>query len=156
MYMDFLDLSKVCPKNSYPLSKIDKLVDAATAHAIWVLWTPSWGYHQTPVHLENQQKTTFITAQGLCYHKFMPFGLKNTGETYQNLVNKLFEALIEWIWKCTWITWFSKAYRRMSTPPTCKGSFKSFSNTIWRLTLKNLSLGLSRGNSWGVWWVTRG
>ena len=38
---------------------------------------------------EDQEKTTFITSQGLYCYKVMPFGLKNVGATYQRLVNKM-------------------------------------------------------------------
>ena len=31
--LDFTDLNKVCPKDSYPLPKIDKLVDATAGHS---------------------------------------------------------------------------------------------------------------------------
>ena len=43
---------------------------------------------------ENQEKTVFITSQGLYCYKVMPFGLKNVGATYQRLVNKMFSKQI--------------------------------------------------------------
>ncbi|XP_077236546.1 uncharacterized protein LOC143878110 [Tasmannia lanceolata] len=58
--IDFTDLNKACPKDSYPLPKIDQLIDATGTY---------------------------------CY-RVMPFGLKNTGATYQRLVNKLFRNQI--------------------------------------------------------------
>ncbi|GJR61464.1 reverse transcriptase domain-containing protein [Tanacetum coccineum] len=43
---------------------------------------------------EDEEKTTFITNQGIfCYSK-MPFGLKNAGATYQRLVNKALQNQI--------------------------------------------------------------
>ena len=44
----------------------------------------------------NQEKTSFITSQGLFCYKVMPFGLKNTGATYQRLVNHMFRPQIGW------------------------------------------------------------
>ena len=43
---------------------------------------------------EDQEKTTFITSQGLYCYKVMPFGLKNAGAVYQRLVNKMFNKQI--------------------------------------------------------------
>ena len=38
----------------------------------------------------DQEKTFFITSQGLFCYKVIPFGLKNVGATYQRLVNHMF------------------------------------------------------------------
>lgn len=43
---------------------------------------------------EDQEKTAFITNQGLYYYRVMPFGLKNAGATYQRLVNQMFSKQI--------------------------------------------------------------
>ena len=42
----------------------------------------------------DKEKTTFITNQCLYCYKVMPFGLKNTGATYQRLVNEIFAKLL--------------------------------------------------------------
>ena len=42
----------------------------------------------------DQEKTLFVTSQGLFYYKVMPFGLKNAGATYQSLMNKMFAQQI--------------------------------------------------------------
>ena len=50
------------------------------------------GYHQIPLFVPDQEKTAFITPRGTYCYKVMPFGLKNTGATYQRLVTKMFQA----------------------------------------------------------------
>ncbi|GJS85766.1 reverse transcriptase domain-containing protein [Tanacetum coccineum] len=52
------------------------------------------GYHQIQMAKEDEEKTAFITSQGIfCYTK-MPFGLRNAGATYQRLVDKAFHKQI--------------------------------------------------------------
>ncbi|XP_050217542.1 uncharacterized protein LOC126668379 [Mercurialis annua] len=43
---------------------------------------------------EDQEKTAFVTEQGLFCYRMMPFGLKNAGATYQRLVNSIFKDQI--------------------------------------------------------------
>ena len=38
----------------------------------------------------DQEKTSFVTSQGLFYYKVMPSRLKNARATYQRLMNKMF------------------------------------------------------------------
>ena len=49
------------------------------------------GYHQIPLALEDQEKTTFVTPTGNYHYKVMPFGLKNAGSTYQRMMTRIFE-----------------------------------------------------------------
>ena len=42
---------------------------------------------------EDQEKTAFITSQGLYCYRVMPFELKNLGASYQRLVNKMFNKI---------------------------------------------------------------
>ena len=53
------------------------------------------GYNQIKMDKEDQEKTSFITSQGLFCYKVMPFGLKNARATYQRLVNHMFRPQIE-------------------------------------------------------------
>ena len=48
------------------------------------------GYNQIKLVEADQEKTSFVTSQGLFCYKVMPFGLKNAGATYQRLMNKMF------------------------------------------------------------------
>ena len=50
------------------------------------------GYHQIPLALDDQKKTSFVTPIGNYHYKVMPFGLKNAGSTYQRMMTKMFES----------------------------------------------------------------
>ena len=88
--MDFTDLNRACPKDSFPLLSIDRLVDASAGHCVLSFMDAFLGYNQIIMDPSDQEKTAFITEEGLYCYKIMPFGLKNAGATYQRLVNKIF------------------------------------------------------------------
>ena len=92
--VDFTDLNKACPKDSFPLPKIDQLVDATSEHQLLSFMDAYFGYNQIPIHVPDQEHTSFITDYGLYCYKVMPFGLKNAGMTYQRLVNMMFKEQI--------------------------------------------------------------
>ena len=92
--VDFTDLNKACPKDSFPLPRIDQLVDATAGHGLLSFMDAYSGYNQISMYGPDQAKTAFITDRGLYCYKVMPFGLKNAGATYQRLVNKMFTEQI--------------------------------------------------------------
>ena len=94
MCVDFTDLNKACPKDSFPLPRIDQLVDSTVGHKLLTFMDAFPGYNQIKMVEEDQKKTAFITNQGLYCYKVMPFRLKNEGATYQRLVNKMFSKQI--------------------------------------------------------------
>ena len=48
------------------------------------------GYNHIRLDEADQEKTSFVTLQGLIFYKVMPFRLKKAGATYQRLVNRMF------------------------------------------------------------------
>jgi hypothetical protein len=94
MYVDFTNLNKACPNDSFPLPWIDLLVDSTSGHELLSFMGAFSGYNQIYMDEADQEKTYFITDRGLYYYKMMPFGLKNTGATYQRLVNKMFQRQV--------------------------------------------------------------
>ena len=91
MCLDFTDLNKACPKDSFPLSRIDLLVDSTSGHKFLSFMDAFSGYNQIHMHEIDQEKIAFVTDRGLYCYNMMPFGLKNVGATYQRLVNKMFQ-----------------------------------------------------------------
>ncbi|KAI9165144.1 hypothetical protein LWI28_008564 [Acer negundo] len=95
MCMDFTDLNKACPKDSFSLPRIDQLVDTTTGHELLSFMDAYSRYNQIKMHKPDEDKTAFTTDQGLYCYTIMPFDLKNAGATYQWLVNKMFASQIE-------------------------------------------------------------
>ena len=94
MCVDFTNLNKTCPKESFPLPRINQLVHSIAGHKLLAFMDAFAGYNQIKMAKEDQEKIAFITSQELYYCKVMPFKLKNVGVTYQRLVNKMFSKQI--------------------------------------------------------------
>ena len=94
MCVDFTDLNKACPKDSYLLPRIDQLVDSTAGNKLLSFMDAFSGYNQIRMDEADQEKTSFVTSQGLFCYEVMSFGLKNAGATYQRLVNHMFRPQI--------------------------------------------------------------
>ncbi|CAA0827444.1 Unknown protein, partial [Striga hermonthica] len=91
MCIDFRDLNKACPKDLYPLPRIDQLVDSTAGCELLSLMDASQGYHQISLAREDRKRVSFVTSRGTYCYVVMPFGLNNAGATYQRLVDKIFK-----------------------------------------------------------------
>jgi len=93
MCVDYTNLNKACPKDSYPLPTIDRFVDRATRHHILSFLDEYSGYNQIQMHPRDQEKTTFMTDSNNFYYEVMSFDLKNSGATYQRLMDYVFHDI---------------------------------------------------------------
>ena len=92
--IDFTDINKACPKDSFPFPRIDLIVDATAGHELLSFMDAFSSYNQISMDPGDQEKTSFVTVQGTYCYRVMPFGLKNAGATYQRLVNRMFQRQI--------------------------------------------------------------
>ncbi|CAL8120726.1 unnamed protein product [Prunus armeniaca] len=90
MCQDYTALNKDCPKDSFPLPRIDQLVDVTAGHELLSFMDAYSGYNQIFMDPADSEHTVFITDRGLYCYNVMPFGLKNASATYQWLVNRIF------------------------------------------------------------------
>ena len=88
--IDFTDFNRACPKGSYPLPRIDTLMDSTARRELISFMDVFSGYNQIKMNEDDQERTSFVTSQGLFCYKVMSFGLKNAGATYQRLMNKMY------------------------------------------------------------------
>jgi hypothetical protein len=61
MCVDFTDLNKACPNDSFPLPQIDLLVDSTAGHELLSFMDALSGYNQIYMEEADQEKTAFIT-----------------------------------------------------------------------------------------------
>ena len=92
--IDFTYLNKAYPKDSFPLPRIDLIVEATAGHELLSFMDAFLGYNQISIDPSDQENTSFVTGRGTYCNRVMPFGLKNAGATYQRLVNKMFQKQI--------------------------------------------------------------
>ena len=92
--IDFTNINRACPKDSFPLPRIDLIVDATAGHELLIFMDAFSGYNQISMDLSDQEKTSFVIGQGTYYYRVIPFELKNAGATYQRLVNRMFQKQI--------------------------------------------------------------
>ena len=62
MCVDFTDLNKACPKDSYPLPQVDVLVDSMARHQLLSFMDAFSGYNQIKLNEADQEKTSFVTS----------------------------------------------------------------------------------------------
>ncbi|KAK4838240.1 hypothetical protein QYF36_012171 [Acer negundo] len=62
MCMDYTDLNRACPKDSFPLPKIDQLIDSTVGNKLLSFMDAFSGYNQIIMHPVDQDKTSFIIA----------------------------------------------------------------------------------------------
>ncbi|KAL1206462.1 RNA-directed DNA polymerase-like protein [Cardamine amara subsp. amara] len=89
--VDFTDINKVCPDDSFSLLHIDRLVESTAGHELLSFMDSFSPYNQIRMNPDDQEKTSFITDKGIYCYIVMPFGLKNVGATYQRLINRMFD-----------------------------------------------------------------
>nr|GEY59124.1 reverse transcriptase domain-containing protein [Tanacetum cinerariifolium] len=122
MCVYFTDLNKACPQDCYPLSEIDLKVESL-----------------------YKEKTAFHTGQGVyCYTK-MPFGLKNSGTTYQRLIDKAFEGQVGWNIEVYVDDLVVKSYTETEMMRDIEETFCTLRKVNMKLNPKKCSFGFAEG-----------
>jgi hypothetical protein len=95
MCINYTNLNKHYPKDPFPLSHIDQVVDSTTDSVLLCFLDYYSGYHQIALNPDDKDKTAFITPNSIYCYKVMTFGLKNTGATYQKVIQKCLKSQIK-------------------------------------------------------------
>ena len=85
--IDYRGLNAVTKGDSFPLPRIDDLLDDLGSARYFSTLDLASGFWQIPVHEKSQEKTAFSTPFGLFEFRMMPFGLKNAPSVFQRLTS---------------------------------------------------------------------
>ena len=88
MCIDFKHINWACPKDHFPLPRIDQIIDSTAGCERLSFLDAYSGYHQIRLYGPDEVKTAFITPFGCFCYITMPFGLKNAGATFMRMIQK--------------------------------------------------------------------
>jgi hypothetical protein len=94
MRIDYRKLNKATQKDHFSPPFIDEMLERLASHSFCYLDGYS-GYHQIPIHLDDQSKTIFICPYGTFAYWLMSLGLCNVLASFQRCMMAIFSDLVE-------------------------------------------------------------
>ena len=91
--IDFRQLNSATRFDSYPLPRVNEVLDTLSGSKIFSTLDLKSGYHQIEMYPPDMHKTAFITQFGLYEWKVMPMGAKTSGANFQRLMDTIMTGL---------------------------------------------------------------
>ena len=91
--VDYRELNAITKADTFPLPRIDDLLDQLGRSHYFTTLDLASGYWQIKVSPESREKTAFVTPQGLFEFRVMPFGLTNAPAVFQRLMQRVLMGL---------------------------------------------------------------
>jgi hypothetical protein len=88
--IDFRNLNLASLKDNYPLPNMEHVLQSVTGSGMMSMLDGFSGYNQVLVFEDDRYKTAFTTPWGTYAYVRMPFGLMNTGATFQRAMDFAF------------------------------------------------------------------
>ena len=92
--VDYRKLNDVTVKDSYPVPRIDDILDQLSGNCWFSTLDLKSGYWQLKIRTEDREKTAFSIGRGLWQFTVMPFGLCNAPATFERLMEKVLHGLL--------------------------------------------------------------
>ena len=154
--VDFTDLNRACPKDPFPMPKINQLVDATYGHPRMSFLDAFQGYHQIALAPEDQGKTAFISPDANYHYTVMPFELKNAGATYQQMMTRMFQDKIRRTMKMYIDDMVVKSKQESQHIKDLQGTFEVLRQHKLRLNAEKCVFGVEAGKFLGYLITNRG
>jgi hypothetical protein len=92
--VDFRKLNAITKKDSFPLPRIDDVLDLLVGQRYFSTLDLASGYWQIELEEESKEKTAFIVDDNLYEWNRLAFGLTNAPGTFQRLMNSVLRRVI--------------------------------------------------------------
>ena len=87
--VDYRNLNELTKKDSYPLLRVDRTLDALSGSSWFSTLDLKSGYWQVEVEEQEREKTAFTAGNGLWQFNVMAFGLCNAPATFERLMDNI-------------------------------------------------------------------
>jgi len=94
LVQDYRKLNQVTIKNKTPLPLIVEVIDKLKEAEYFNKLDLIWGYNNVQIKEGNEWKAAFLTNKGFFKPQAMYFGLYNSPETFQRMMNSIFQELL--------------------------------------------------------------
>ena len=91
--VDYRRLNKVTRPDAFPVPKVDECIDAISGSKLFSTVDLTCGYLQVPVREQDVSKTAFVSRHGLYEFTSTPFGMINSGATFQRVMELAMKGL---------------------------------------------------------------
>ena len=91
--VDFRRLNEVTVKDSYPLPRVDTVLESLAGATLFSALDLQSGYWQCEVDPEDRPKTAFSIGSGLYEFNVLPFGVCNGPATFQRLMDLVLDGM---------------------------------------------------------------
>ncbi|MBW0472809.1 hypothetical protein O181_012524 [Austropuccinia psidii MF-1] len=93
--VDYCKLNSVTRKNNYPIPPVNKLLNVFNGSSIFSKIDLRGAYNLLRIKEGDEHLTAFRTKYGSYEYLVIPFGLTNAPASFQNLVNDIFQDLLD-------------------------------------------------------------